>query len=207
MARKAGGVQPDRGSVAPAAAVLSLVMVVMLALAVDLAVAYGVSVRSASNVAIAEEEAVAGGSGFALKNSDDPGRDIAIQIMKSIRSQGSAAAVTVWFWEAPAGYFGSGGALPAGRRLMVVGVEAVEEYEPVSARAFGAGPWSVAAGGTFSIAPYSEDEAWRPDSPGSGVYALNAGADPSAAAYEARESLAAFPSAVREEAENQMAAL
>lgn len=195
----------DSGSIAPAAILLSFALLALLAFAVDMAAAYALSVRSASNVQIAEEEAIANGSGFVLKNAEDPGRTVAEQVMESVRSQGADGAVTVWYWEAPAGWIGDAGALPEEKRLIVVGVECVEEYEPVAARAIGSGPWHVTASRVFAVVPYSEGAVWRPPSPGSGVYAIEAGADPPSMSYTPLASLSAYPEELAEEAQRQAA--
>ncbi len=135
----------EKGSTLPLAIVASLVLVAMLALAFDFGAQLVVAERNNSDLQICREELNQTAAGFVIKNSSNPGKEIAQEALDSLREQGFSGQVAVYVSEAKKGYSNNGSTLASTRRLLSIEIIMLDQ--------------STA---TFSISPYSAYSAWRP---------------------------------------------
>lgn len=146
----------EKGSAAPMIAALCLLLALFCAVSVDLAGALLVRESLANDLAAAKDETSAPQNSIVMKNSDDPGAEIAKTLAKSLRANGYSGKIEVWTYEAPASE------VPEDRRAIAWGVQVSRSYETYFARGVGIDSIDVAASTTASAVPYSSGRAWRP---------------------------------------------
>ncbi|MEF9841323.1 MAG: hypothetical protein RR955_02780 [Raoultibacter sp.] len=128
------------------------------------------------------------------KNSNDPGGLIARTFAKSLRQQGYAGTIEVWFHEVDR----AEGKLPINVRVYAYEVVVSDLCDPAFSRTFGVREIPVTSCLVTSSAPYAEFEAWRPPIVRSGVFRLEAQKSPAHLSFTTA-SLAHMPSGIRTE--------
>ena len=104
------------------------------------------------------------------KNSNDPGGLIARTFAKSLRQQGYAGSIEIWFHEVDR----TEGNLPITQRIYAYEVVVRDLCKPAFSRTFGIREIPVTSCLVTSSAPYAEFKAWRPPIVRSGVFQLEA---------------------------------
>ncbi len=106
---------------------------------------------------------------FALlvKNSDDPGEEIAQKICNLIRENGITGACKLWVYEAPKD------SISADERLILWMAEATIDHQLLTSGLFGANNMSISSNISGSYKPYSDTITWRPQNSGCGVYSFS----------------------------------
>lgn len=108
-------------------------------------------------------------------------------IVQTVRDQGVSAALTVWFYEAPAQ------STPRSERLWVIGVQAEQQTPlpfsvPASPQAL-----TVASSRAFVAKPYSAEAVWRPERRICGSYRFAEGSTAGMSMFSSISSLQGFP--------------
>lgn len=152
----------EKGSTLPLAIVASLVLVAMLALAFDFGAQLVVAERNNSDLQICREELNQTAAGFVIKNSSNPGKEIAQEALDSLREQGFSGQVAVYVSEAKKGYSNNGSTLASTRRLLSIEIIMLDQSTAMFSRISGIDTLPVTTDITFSISPYSAYSAWRP---------------------------------------------
>lgn len=163
----AGGEDPrekEAGSTLPVAICVSLILVALLALAFDFGAQLVVAERNNSDLQVCRETLSQTASGFLVKNSSDPGREIAEEVADSLRDQSYTGAFAVYVAEAPKDYYWMGNRLASTRRLIAVKIIMLDNSTAMFSRFSGVDTLPVHTDMTFCISPYSAYEAWRPSS-------------------------------------------
>lgn len=177
----------ERGSIAPLAVAVCLVLVAALGFTVDHGVAYAVKTHQ-EQVLDAARQACMDASGAVLaKYADDPGLALANTIAQAVRDQGISSSLTVWFYEAPAQ------STRRNERLWVVGMQ-IEQQVPLPFSA-PASPQAltVASSRALVAKPYSAEAVWRPERRICGLYRFAEGEAAGAATFSPISSLQGFP--------------
>ena len=99
MARR----RDESGQVVAAFAAVVTALLMLTALVVDLSPALVARVQQQESLSQAAQSCAAPASSLIVKNSEDPGGEIARQIASSMRESGFDGQVEVWFYEVPEG--------------------------------------------------------------------------------------------------------
>ncbi len=152
----------EAGSTIPVAICASIILIAMLVLAFDFGAQLVVAERNNSDLQICRENLSQTASGFLVKNSSDPAREVATQAVESLRDQGFTGQIAVYVAEAPKGYKNGSSQLADSRRLISVKIIMLDGSTAMFSRLSGVDKLPVYTDMTFSISPYSAYEAWRP---------------------------------------------
>lgn len=185
----------ERGDIMPAAIAAAFLLMMALCAVIDPSCAMLCKTVQENSLANAKEACMQPAFAMAQKNSDTPGRDVAERVVASLRASGFGGEAVVYYYEAPESATG-----PA-KRLYVVGIQVMEDYETIVSRGVGVESLPVASNTVFSAIPYSEERAWRPAEAGSGSYTSSG---PGAAlSFTGIAGLEGFPEEVAAVARNQ----
>lgn len=180
-------VRGECGSIAPLAVVVCLVLVTTLGFAVDHGVVYAAKAHQEQALDAARQACMDASGAVPAKYADNPGLTLADGIVQTVRDQGVSAALTVWFYEAPAQ------STPRSERLWVIGVQ-VEQHTPLPF-SVPASPQAltVASSRAFVAKPYSAEAAWRPERRICGSYRFAEGSTAGMSTFSSISSLQGFP--------------
>lgn len=177
----------ERGSIAPLAVMVCLVLVVALGFAVDYGMVYAVKAYQEQALDAARQACMDASGAVPAKYADNPGLTLANRIVQTVRDQGVSAALTVWFYEAPAQ------SMPRSERLWVIGVQ-VEQQMPLPFSASSSPKvLTVASSRAFVAKPYSAEAVWRPGRRICGSYCFAEGSTAGMATFSSISSLQGFP--------------
>lgn len=171
----------------PLAVMCVLVLFAVLAFAVDQGIAYAAKARQENALDAARSACMDASFALAAKNDENPGRLIANLVTRTVREEGFAGRVRVWFFEAPADV------LPATERLWAIGMQLEEDVSTVFARGYGIDSLPAASHRVVLATPYASECVWRPDMRACGRYEVSAGADLATSRYTELADLDAFP--------------
>lgn len=176
----------ESGNITVTFVLMSVMIACLFAAVLDLGLAYTQHTAQENDLAVALDTTKTSASGLLIKNSTWPEKEIANEIVTSLRQNGNNDAVTVWVKEASALQVGN----PA-RRAIGVYVEVSGSYKPMSAGNL-IGTLEISSAGGHYLIPYSADTAWRPSTSRAGSY--SAASNSSSISYSNR----AVPSQVND---------
>lgn len=168
----------ERGDVMVASVIMMLLAAIILLGILDLGMAFAQHNAQENDLAVALDTTKTSSSGLLMKNSDWPEKQIATEIVTSLRENGCSDAVAVWVKEATASQVGN-----STRRAIAVYVEVSGSYTPTLAGNI-IGQIGIKSGDGCYLIPYSGDTAWRPATSRAGCY--KALANSSTIAYESK---------------------
>lgn len=154
----------ESGNITVAFVAMTLIIAVLFAAVMDFGMAFAQHNEQENDLAIALDATKTSASGLLVKNSDWPEKQIATEIVTSLRTNGCNDAVSVWVKEAPASQVNN-----SARRAIAVYVEVTGSYSPISAGNV-IGQIGVASNDGCYLVPYSADTAWRPATSRAGCY-------------------------------------
>ena len=172
MARR----KDESGQVVAAFAAVVTALLMLTALVVDLSPALVAKLQQQESLSQAAQSCAAPASSLIVKNSEDPGGEIARQVASSMRESGFDGQVEVWFYEVP---------------------EGANAKVDQANRAF-------ASGITGSASPYAKEKVWRPASARNGKWTLEAGQDAGSMRYEGMR-LENMPDQLKDQLDQELA--
>lgn len=186
----------ERGSIAPLAVAVCLVLVAALGFAVDHGVVYAIKTQQEQAIDAARSECMDASGAVPAKYADNPGLSLANTIAQTVRNQGVSAPLTVWFYEAPAQ------STSRSERLWVVGIQVEQQVGlpfsgPASPKSL-----TVASSRALVAKPYSAEAVWRPERRTCGSYSFAEGSAAGSSTFRRIASLQGFPSEMVELAQN-----
>lgn len=177
----------ERGSIAPLAVMVALVFVALLGLTIDYGACYAAKTQQEQAIDAARSACMDAAGAIPAKYADDPGLSLANTIASTVRGQGVAAALSVWFYEAPEQ------SVPASERLWVVGVQVEQDLQlPCAAGAVDS--LAVASSRVIVAKPYASEVVWRPQRRVCGVYRFAEGESQGSSSFSPIAMLEGFPS-------------
>ena len=195
MTKRKASVKDERGSIAPLAVIVSLVLVAALGFAINHGVAYAVKTHQEQAIDAARAACMDAAGAIPAKYADNPGKTLANTIAQSVREQGVTAPLAVWFYEAPAQ------AVPRSERLWVVGIQVEQQLRLPFSAAPAPESLSVASSRVLVAKPYAAEEVWRPERRICGRYQFSEGVS-AEASFASIPSLEGFPEEIVQAARN-----
>lgn len=184
----------ERGNVLLLTAAFLPILFAVLAFGVDAVQAIEAKAAQESALQAVQELRMAPVVTLRAKNAEDPGALIARTAMGTLREEGFEGSISVWFYEAGR----ADGLHDKTRRLYAFEVVVEDRVPTAFARLFGMAAMPVASSFAASSQPYSEFEAWRPDTVRNGVFRIEEGEGPERMSFSAA-SLRGMPAALQEE--------
>lgn len=148
-------VADESGNITIAFVFFMVIICTLLVGIFDLSGALATRSSMENDLAAAIDETKTSSNALIVKNSDDPGKTIAEQVVKSIRQNGSNGKVSVWVSEADSSK------VPEDMRAIAVWVMLEGSYEPMTMGKLLDEIGLAAVDGCYLI-PYSANKAWRP---------------------------------------------
>lgn len=185
----------ERGNAWPFIIAVMFVLLSLLSFVIDSGIAYGYKTFQEKAVDASRNQCMMPSFALVVKNSENPGYDIACSIASGLRDEGFAGEIRVWFYEAP------NGSIPPGRRVWTVGIQLEQDVPTVVGKCFGNDSIHVASKKILTVEPYTDGIAWRPNHDSSGLYRLKAGEDTSGIVYERISSIDGYPEEIAEQAQ------
>lgn len=183
----------ERGSIAPLAVIVCLVLIAALGLVVDYGVAYVAKTRQEQAIDVARAACMDAAVAVPAKYANDPGLVLADLIAQSVRGQGVRGALTIWFYEAPEQ------AVPQSERLWVVGIQVEQQVQLPFSATPAPESLAVASSRVLTAKPYAAEVVWRPGRRICGSYRFAEGSE-SGALFSSITSLQGFPKEVADAA-------
>ena len=147
MARR----RDESGQVVAAFAAVVTALLMMTALVVDLSPALVARLQQQESLSQAAQSCAAPASSLIVKNSEDPGGEIARQVASSMRESGFDGKVEVWFYEVPEG---ANAKVDQANRAFAWLARASTEVDTQLGALAGRSQFEVASGITGSASPY-----------------------------------------------------
>lgn len=145
----------ESGNITIAFVFFMIIICTLLVGVFDLSGALATRSSMENDLAAAIDETKTSSNALIVKNSDDPGKSIAEQVVKSVRQNGSNGKVSVWVAEADSSK------VPEDMRAIAVWVMLEGSYEPMTMGKLLDKIDLAAVDGCYLI-PYSANKAWRP---------------------------------------------
>ncbi|MEA5019888.1 MAG: hypothetical protein VB027_05925 [Gordonibacter sp.] len=187
------GKKNEVGTVAPLIVVSALLLLTVLAFAIDQGVACAIKVRQENALDAARDACMAPSFALVAKNSDDPGRMVAVKLVQVLHEADVKGKITVWFYEVPVED------LSDSRRVWGIGVQAQENSPTTFAQSLGITSLPVASNRVIVAEPFSSEVTWRPNfDGGNGCYELDTGKPGEDLAFSHFSELEEFPDEVKE---------
>ena len=197
MARR----RDESGQVVAAFAAVVTALLMLTALVVDLSPALVARLQQQESLSQAAQSCAAPASSLIVKNSEDPGGEIARQIASSMRESGFDGKVEVWFYEVPEG---ANAKVDQANRAFAWLVRASTEVDTQLGALAGRPQFEVASGITGSASPYAKEKVWRPASSRNGKWTLEAGQDAGSMRYEGMR-LENMPDQLKDQLDQELA--
>lgn len=177
----------ERGNIAPLVVVSVLLLFTVLSFAVDQSIAYGQKLKQEDVLEQMRLTCMDASFGLSLKNSNDPGREVALAVSEIARAEGFEGSIKVWFYEKPREEVGPS------TRFWVMGFQLQEASPTIFAKGWGLASIPVASWKVITAQPYASKQVWRPASASSGKYVCAQGVGADEISFQSIASLEAFP--------------
>lgn len=168
----------EHGDIMVASAIMMFLVAIILLGILDFGMAFAQHNAQENDLAVALDTTKTSSSGLLMKNSDWPEKQIATEIVTSLRENGCSDAVSVWVKEAPASQVDD-----STRRAIAVYIEVSGSYTPALTGNV-IGQIGIKSSDGCYLIPYSGNTAWRPATSRAGCY--KALANSSNITYESR---------------------
>lgn len=177
----------ERGTIAPLVVMAALLLFAVLAFSIDQGIACVAKVKQENALDAARDACMDASFALVVKNDDEPGRAVAHRIAETLRREGFAGEVAVWFYEAPAAE------VPTSRRVWGIAIQVQEQSPTVFARGFGIASLPVASKRIVMAEPFADTVVWRPGHDVCGRFELTGDAEVSALLFERLSRLDEYP--------------
>lgn len=159
----------EKGNIAPLVVVSALLLLTVLSFAIDQGLAYGQKLKQEDVLEQMRLTCMDAAFGLSLKNSENPGQDIAEKALQVARDEGFSGSVEVWFYEKPRAE------VSTATRFWAIGFQLQEESPTIFAKGWGLASIPVATWKVVTAEPYASKKVWRPKSDVCGKYTCQAG--------------------------------
>lgn len=197
MARR----RDESGQVVAAFAAVVTALLMLTALVVDLSPALVARLQQQESLSQAAQSCAAPASSLIVKNSEDPGGEIARQVASSMRESGFDGKVEVWFYEVPEG---ANAKVDQANRAFAWLARASTEVDTQLGALAGRSQFEVASGITGSASPYAKEKVWRPATARNGKWTLEAGQGAGSMRYEGMR-LENMPDQLKDQLDQELA--